>query len=68
MMIKIAPTEDVNSLFTNSFPTVEISIAGDDHDIDNVWGTLIRPALIAWGFGSGTVDSLTDGGDDVFGK
>lgn len=68
MMIKIAPTESRDSLFANSFPSIEISIDGDDHDIDNVWGVLIRPALIAWGFTPETVDLLTDGGDDVSGK
>lgn len=63
MKIKIAPTDG-----EGWSPTIEISIPGDDANIDQVWESLIRPALIAWGFMPETVDSLINGGDDVFGK
>ena len=39
---------------------IVIETGNDDHNIWEVYEQLIRPALIAWGYGEGTVDRLTE--------
>lgn len=44
-------------------PKVRIEVPCDIEHIDDVWGTLIRPALRACGFHADTIDGLfKDGG------
>ena len=43
----------------------EIEVAHDDLNVYDVWQSLIRPALIAFGFTVETVDSLVDDETDI---
>lgn len=56
MKITIAPTELDNKISQFQHPTVTIEIHGDDHSLSELIDTLIRPALLGWGFHADTVD------------
>ena len=55
MKITLEPT-DVSPRYSFRQPKVEITVETDNHDINGVLDNLIKPALIAWGFGQQTVN------------
>lgn len=62
MKITIEPTEP-NEHMDEGFPTVAISIKGDDWNLDSVKDRLIIPALAAFGY-SQTEIAKVIGGDE----
>lgn len=56
MKITIEPTEH-----DSGYPTVTISVQGDDLMLDNAINELIVPALLAWGYHQKSIDEVLGG-------